>query len=138
VEFPGSESATDAAAIARRSLAKPLPKRCRAKPLTKVDRRSVAGKRIGELKATFTAALAEQGRTMTPMLRLRVEQAAMALALAEAGRGRFLRGEGSDRLESVVTAERRADALVAALRLVDGSNPRAPSSALMQHFRGSQ
>jgi hypothetical protein len=67
------------------------------------------------------------------MLKLKVEQAAMALALAEAGRGRFLRGEGSDRLEAVVTAERRADALVAALRLRDGGPPSKPLS-LAEHL----
>jgi hypothetical protein len=137
--FHASESEADATAIALRPDANPLPKRSRVKLLTKVDRRSVAGKRIGELKATFTASLAEQGRAMTPMLKLRVEQAAMALALAEAGRGRFLRGEGHDRLEAVVTAERRADALVSGLRLVDGSKPKAPSlRAYLESKRGSQ
>jgi hypothetical protein len=124
--FSGSESATDAAAIARHSLAKPLPKRCRAKPLTKVDRRSVAGKRIGELKALFLAALAD--REQTPMLVHKVGQAAELLAMAEKGRGDYLRGEHCQ-LDDVVRAERRAEAAVAALGIREPAKPQTPSLA---------
>lgn len=127
MDFSASESATDATPSARRSFAVPSPKqRTRARALTRVDRRSVAGKRITELKTTFLAALEAQGRELTPTLRMKVEQAAQLQAFAEAARGRFLRGESSDRLDGICTAERLAERAVKALRLVDGP-PKAPS-----------
>jgi hypothetical protein len=111
-------------------------KRVRLPP--KVDKRSRVGRRAVELKTLFTTALEAQGREITPLLKFKVDAAAEAQAMAEAGRQRYMRGEGSDRLEAVVTAERRADALVSALRLVDAPTSKSTSSALMQHFRGSQ
>jgi len=97
--------------------------------LTRVDRRTAAGKRITELKATFLAALEAQGRELTPSLKLKVEQAAQLQAFAEAARGRFLRGESSDRIDGICTAERLAERAVKALRLVDGpAKPAGPSA----------
>jgi hypothetical protein len=139
VEFPASEMATDATRIdAGRGAGVRVKRRKRVRLPPKVDKRSRIGRRAVELKTLFTTALEAQGRELTELLKFKVDSAAEAQAMAEAGRQRYMRGEGSDRLEAVVTAERRADALVSALRLVDGSKPKAPSSALMQHFRVSQ
>lgn len=78
------------------------PKRSRARPLTLLDRRSVAARRIAELKQLFTTALADAGVNVgTPMRRLQIEQAASAMAVAES--------------EAIVRAERRAGG--SALRL---------------------
>jgi hypothetical protein len=90
--------------------------RSRARALTKVDMRSVAGKRIAELRALFAATLQGAGLELTPMRQYLIRTAAEATALAEHGRGRYLRGEGSD-LSDVVSAERRADAAVKRLGL---------------------
>lgn len=118
-QTPASNYATDATPLSRSSLASPSPKRTRARALTHVDRRSVAGKRIGELTETFLAALESQGREVTPALKLKVEQAAQLQAFAEQARGRWLRGESSDRIDGICTAERLAERAVKALGLRD-------------------
>jgi hypothetical protein len=53
--------------------------------LTRVDKRSVAGQRIAELKALFTASLGD--RPLTPMLSMRIAEASELKALAEKARG---------------------------------------------------
>jgi hypothetical protein len=64
------------------------PKRSRARPLTLLDRRSVAARRIAELKQLFTTALADAGVNVgTPTRRVQIEQAASAMAVAESARG---------------------------------------------------
>jgi len=102
----------------RASVVRAKRKRVRLPP--KINRRTRLGRRVVELKALFLASLEAQGRELTDLLRFKIDSAAEAQAMAEAGRQRYMRGEGSDRLEAVVTAERRADTLVAALRLRDG------------------
>ena len=79
-----------------------------------------------ELRALFEESLAIQGRPLTSLLRLKVDTAAEAMATAEDARQRFLRGESNIRADALATIERRADALVAALRLRD-EPPREPS-----------
>jgi len=95
--------------------------------LTRVDRRTATGKRITELTAMFLAALEAQGRELTPSLKLKVDQAAQLQAFAEAARGRFLRGESSDRVDGICTAERLAERAVKALRLRD--DPAKPEAS---------
>jgi hypothetical protein len=104
-----------------------VKRRKRVRLRAKVDKRSRIGRRSVELKALFAATLEAQGRELTPLLKFKVDAAADAQAMAECGRQRYMRGEGIDRLEAVVTAERRADALVAALKLVDA--PKTPTLA---------
>jgi hypothetical protein len=62
---------------------------------------------------------------------MKLEQAAQLQAFAEAARGRFLRGESSDRVDGICTAERLAERAVKALRLVDGP-PKPPT--LLEHL----
>jgi hypothetical protein len=88
----------------------------RAKGLTHVDKRTVTWKRICELQALFTGELVRGGVELTDMRRYLVQAAAEAVALAEHGRGKFLREGGGD-LSDVVSAERRADAAVRRLGL---------------------
>jgi hypothetical protein len=136
VQFPASDMATDTARIdAGRGAGVRVKRRKRVRLPPKVDKRSRIGRRSVELKALFAATLAAQGRELTPLLKFKVDAAAEAQAMAEAGRQRYMRGEGSDRLEAVVTAERRADALVSALRLVDGSTAKTPSLAQYLAYR---
>lgn len=129
MEFLGSEMAGNSAALggglASGSSAKRTPRRYLP---AKIDARSRVGRRVKELKALFEGALAAQGRPLTPLLALKVQTAAEAMATAEDARQRFLRGEISIRAEGLATIERRADALVAALRLLDAP-PRALSLA---------
>jgi hypothetical protein len=124
LDVSGSNSITDAAPIAYGQTAIAAPKRIRRRLLTKVDRRNRVGRRIDELKALFLAALAD--REQTPMLAHKVTQAAELLALAEKGRGDYLRGEHWQ-LDDVVRAERRAEAAVAALGIREGAPKRETS-----------
>jgi hypothetical protein len=95
----------------------------RRKLLTKVDGRSAVGLRIAELTRMFAASLGD--RPMTAALKMKVERAAQLTAFAETARGRWLRGESSDRVDGICTAERLASAAVAKLRLADDSKPRS-------------
>jgi hypothetical protein len=132
VEFTTSERVGDAAAIDREHVGGVAPKRIRPRRrLTKVDRRNRVGRRIDELKALFTAALAD--REPNPMLAHKVGQAAELLAMAEKGRGDYLRGEHCQ-LDDVVRAERRAEAAVAALGIRE---PRAKVPSLADVLRGA-
>jgi hypothetical protein len=96
----------------------------RAKPLTLVDGRTVASKRIIELRALFMAAMGDV--EVSPLRALQVEQAAASTALAEMVRGRFMRN-GSIPLDEVIRAERRSDTLVKRLGLpVEGAQRHEP------------
>jgi len=115
------EEASPYAAITRPQRAQPraagVPKRSRARTLTTVDKRSILWRRICELKALFTTALAGAGLP-SPIRQLKIEQAASALATAELMRGRFLRDGGGDKsFDEVLRAERRKDAAVKRLGL---------------------
>jgi hypothetical protein len=103
--FDGSNSATDA------PLGEVRPKRSRKRTLTRVNKRSPAGKRVAELKALFTDAV---GGDLTPMRRFKVETAAETVAIAELMRGAILRGEGGN-MDEVVRCERRAAAAARAI-----------------------
>jgi hypothetical protein len=114
------------------------PKRSRVRKLTTVDRRTVAAKRIAELRALFTNELLSAGAELTPLRRFHVQAAAEAVAMAEAGRGRFLRGQATD-LSDVVSAERVAALAVRRLGLpVDAPKPAAPTVAPADHADLSQ
>ena len=122
-----SESQADAAAINRGRSGDVAPKRVRPRRLlTRVDKRNRVGRRIEELQALFLTALADRERT--PMLAHKVRQAAELLAMAEKGRGDYLRGEHCQ-LDDVVRAERRAEAAVAALGLTDAKPKPSPTLA---------
>jgi hypothetical protein len=114
----------NASPFPRRSGGHSGPKRSRAKLLTKVDRRSLLGKRIAELTAMFIAAI---GGELTPMRKLSVNKAAQLTAIAEKARGDFMRG-GVGSLDDIVRVERKADGAVRALGLVE-SKPKPPSVA---------
>jgi hypothetical protein len=111
------------------------PKRKRSRrrlALRPIDRRTQAGRRIGELRQVFTAALVDAGVELTPMRRLKVEQASAALATAELARARYMRdGEtGGKVLDELLRAERRADAAVKRLGLpYERPVPAPPASA---------
>jgi hypothetical protein len=87
------------------------PKRDRTRTLTKVDRRSVLGKRVVELVQVFTVAC---DGPWTALRKLKVRTAAENVAVAELARGRLMRGEGGE-LSDVITAERRAAAACRAI-----------------------
>jgi hypothetical protein len=112
-------------------LPKPRPKRIRdhKKSLTRLDQRTVAWKRVVELRRLFAAAVVSAGFDLTPLRVDLVEQAAAARALAEFARGKFMRGEASD-LDDLLRAERRADQLVRRLGLAaEESKPVAASTS---------
>jgi hypothetical protein len=93
----------------------PKPRRSRALALTRVDRRLPLGRRIAALKAIYFEALGG-AEGLSPMKRLRVEEAAEAKALAELARGRYLR-DGHGDLPDLIATERRADAAMKAVGL---------------------
>ena len=94
-----------------RSVPSAAPKRSRKRTLGKVDWRTVAGKRIAELKRLFASELTSAGLPITAMRQLRIDAAAQAVALAEKARSRFLR-EGTGDVADLVAVQRNADAAV--------------------------
>jgi hypothetical protein len=133
VEFLASESRADTPQV-EAMRAPPVTakqKVDRRRLLTKTDGRSRIALRIAKLKALFATSLAD--REMTPWLDHKIGQAAELLAMAEKGRGDYLRGEHCQ-LDDVVRAERRAESAVAALGITE-RDPRArPTSPLAAHF----
>jgi hypothetical protein len=123
--FEASQMPADSAPTQAKQNAAVAPKRIRRRLLTKVDKRNRVGRRIEELAALFLSALADRERT--PMLAHKVRQAAELLAMAEKGRGDYLRGEHCQ-LDDIVRAERRAEAAVAALGIKE-ARPKAPALA---------
>ncbi len=103
------------------------PRRSRKKGLTTVDRRSRVSRRITELQALFLSALERAGAVLTPMRRMRLEEAAQLKALAEKARGDYLR-DAVGSLDDVVRIERKADAAVRAIGLPSESSRPAPPS----------
>ena len=104
--------------------AMPKARRSRTIVLTRVDRRTTLGKRIAELTAIYTAALGSDA--LSPMKRLKVDEAAQLKALAERARGSYLRhGEGS--LDDIVRIERKASAAERALGIVERVRDATPS-----------
>jgi len=93
----------------------PKPRRSRAQALTRVDRRLPLGRRIEALKAIYFEALGG-AEGLSPMRRLKVDEAAQLKALAEKSRGDFMR-DGVGSLDDVMVAERRADLAVRAIGL---------------------
>jgi len=81
--------------------------------LASIDRRTALTRRVDELRGLFTGASdVEPSR----MRKLRIDQAAYAIAVAEHARARYLRNEDCN-LDELVRAERRADAAVKRLDL---------------------
>jgi hypothetical protein len=100
------------------------PRRSRKRTLTKVNRGSVLGKRIDELKTLFASAFAADD--LTPMRREKIGAAAQLQAMAEAERGAWMRGEARCDLDELVRLERRATQAVKAIGIPEGK-PKPPS-----------
>jgi hypothetical protein len=98
--------------MAARSTADVLPPRY-LKTLTKIDRRGRLGKRITELTKLFTTAV---DGVISPLRKMRIQEAAQLKALAEQARGEFMR-DGKGALEDIVPLERRAEQAVRAIGL---------------------
>lgn len=103
------------------------PRRSRAIVLTRVDRRTVFGKRIAELTAIYTAALGSDD-ALSEMKHLRIGEAAQLKALAELARGNYMR-DANGSLDDVVRVERKASAAERALGIVERVRDRAPTIA---------
>ena len=76
-----------------------------------MDKRTFTWRRIVELQQLFTSALTGASVELSPLRKLKVEQAAHAVAVAELARGEFMR-DGAGDLDELIRAERRADTLV--------------------------
>ena len=113
-----------------RQVTDPAPRRCRTKKLTSVNRSTRLGKRIDELKALYESAF--PAGELSPMRRERIGEAAQKTAMAEHARGKYFRGEGNDRLEAVMTAERLAERAIRAIGIAE-TRARKPSP-LAEHF----
>jgi hypothetical protein len=112
------------------SIAVEAPRRSRKRTLTKVNRGSILGKRIDELKALFTEAFAADN--LTPMRREKIGEAAQLKAMAEAERGAWMRGEARCDLDELMRLERRADAAIRAIGITEAKQ-REPS--LLERLR---
>jgi hypothetical protein len=101
------------------------PRRSRAINLTGVDQRTVIGKRISELRAIYTAALGGV-RGLSPIKRMKIDDAAQLRALAERARGNWAR-DSLGCLDDVVRIERKATLAESALGIVDQPPNPTPS-----------
>jgi hypothetical protein len=107
----------------------PRRKRDRRRTLTKIDMRSRLGRRITELSIVFTGALGGSRGELTPIKKLKIEQAAQLSALAEQARGEIMRGvKGLAGSGDIVRLERAAAAAVRALGDLE-PRPRAKTLA---------
>jgi len=103
-----------------------------------MDKRTFVWRRIVELQELFTAAvIGDAGGAhdeLTPLRKLRIEQAAQATAVAEMARGKFMRNGGD--LSDLATVERRADLAIKRLGLQDKPAARHEdgSGALHSHL----
>jgi hypothetical protein len=100
--------------------------RLRPKTLSHVSRRTRLGRRIAEMTAIYLSALGGEA-ALSPMKRLKVDEAAQLKALAEKARGDYMR-DGVGSLDDVVRIERKASAAERALAIVE-RQPRAQSLA---------
>jgi hypothetical protein len=127
---PVGSSATERPIVSQSDACAALkPRRSRAVTLTRVDKRSCLGKRIAELTAMYLAALGHAD--LSPLKRLKVDEAAQLKALAEKARGDFMR-DGTGCLDDIVRIERKASAAERALGIVERA-PK-PASPLAEHF----
>ncbi len=76
----------------------------------------------------LTNALTGAGVELSPMRKLKIEQASAAMAVAELARGRYMRGGDGD-LDELVRAERRADSLLNRLGLPPERSPRPQATS---------
>jgi len=99
-------------------------------PLAVVDKRKRLGRRVEELRSIYLAALGGPA-LISPMKATKVDAAAQLVAIAEAARGAFLNDcQGS--LDDIVRIERKADAAVRSLGIVDAKP--APGPTLAEHL----
>jgi hypothetical protein len=111
---------------------RPKPRRSRAQSLTHLDKRGRLAKRIAELKAIYVAALGGS-EGLSPIKRLRVDEAAQLKALAEQVRGEYLRTGAGVVVDDIVRLERKASAAERGLGIIE--TPVAQSeSPLVAHF----
>jgi hypothetical protein len=106
------------------------PRRCRAMTLTRLDKRTVLAKRIAELRAIYLGALGGLDN-LSPIKRMKVDEAAQLKALAELARGSLLR-DGNGSLDDIVRIERKASAAERALGIVE--KVARSASPLAEHF----
>jgi hypothetical protein len=87
----------------------------------KLDRRTTLVRRSLELREMFTAEFMKIGADVeSPLAKLRIEEAAFAVAVSQHAREKFIRANGQGDAADLVTVQRRADALVKRLGLADG------------------
>jgi hypothetical protein len=104
----------------------PRRKRDRRRSLTRIDMRSRLGKRIAELSLVFAGALGGSRGELSAVRKLKIEQAAQLMALAEQARGEIMRGvKGTS---DIVRLERAAAAAVRALGELE-PRPKPPTLA---------
>jgi hypothetical protein len=109
------------------------PALSRALTLTRVDRRGRMGKRIAELRAIYVAALGGPD-ALSPIKRMRVDEAAQLKALAELARGDFMR-DGKGSIDDIVRIERKASAAERVLGIVEQHEGRdGPTQTLQQYL----
>ena len=122
----GSPSAALASGKHAALLAKAKRKRPHyRRELTTVDRRSRVFRRITELQALFLSALESAGVELSPLRRMKIEEAAQLKALAEKTRGDYLR-DGVGTLDDIVRIERKAELAVKGLGIVEGKAAQRP------------
>jgi hypothetical protein len=109
--------------------AAPKPNRSRAKLARRLDQRTAQYRRIVELAAIFTAAKGDEA--LSPMMQLKIAEAAELKAIAEAASAAYLR-DASGTLDDLVRVTRRADLSIRRLGIVEGKP--APVSPLADYL----
>lgn len=91
---------------------KQVRNRDRSRNLTKVDKRTVFGRRVMELRSVFASTFGPL--EMTPLRLMQVREAAELKAIAEQARGDFMR-DSLGSLDDIVRIERKAALAVKAI-----------------------
>jgi hypothetical protein len=102
--------------------------------LVKIDKRGRLSQRIVELVKLFEA---ELGPGVTPMQKLRGQQGASLMAIAEQARGRFMRGEG-ETLNDVVRCERAALLALRELGIAVAGATHQPDTGLAEYLEAGE
>ena len=108
---------------------KPVKGKRRRIRRARLDKRTTLVRRSLELRQLFTSELMKIGADVeSPLAKLRIEEAAFALSVAQHARERYLRANGQGDAADLVTVQRRADALIKKLGLPQ-DKPQRPASA---------
>jgi len=99
---------------------RPVKRKQRRIRRARLDKRTTLVRRALELRQLFASELMKVGADVeTPLAKLRLDEAAFALSVAQHAREKHIRTNGQGDLDDLVRAQRYADSLIKRLGLPD-------------------